>query len=206
MADQMSLLHHPIDTPEALDTWLATLAENLDLTDTAARFRMRQNLGRVLRSMSNDRVQTMLKAAGLSNGSDPAAALVRWYAQHHVTVPSPQSSRVDAIEGVVIPAAPTDTQQAAARAASKTARPRRVQVLLAIAAAGSNGLTDDELVTHLRIGPNTVRPRRGELVEAGLVIDSGVRRASQSGNPATVWILTADGIAAAQAHNTEAAA
>jgi len=47
--------------------------------------------------------------------------------------------------------------------------------------------TDDEVSEALHLIANTVRPRRGELVESGLVVDSGQRRPSASGNEAIVW-------------------
>jgi len=52
------------------------------------------------------------------------------------------------------------------------------------------GLTDEEAQRILHMTANTQRPRRGELVEAQLVKDSGVERKTLSGNPATVWIAT----------------
>lgn len=47
--------------------------------------------------------------------------------------------------------------------------------------------TDDEVCETLHLLANTVRPRRGELVEAGLVVDSGIVRPSAAGNDAIVW-------------------
>jgi hypothetical protein len=49
------------------------------------------------------------------------------------------------------------------------------------------GLTDEELQDVCRMEPNTERPRRRELVQAGLVMDSGRRRPLKSGKAGTVW-------------------
>lgn len=49
------------------------------------------------------------------------------------------------------------------------------------------GLTDHEMQAHLAMNPSTQRPRRVELVEKGLVIDSGFRRLTPSRRHAVVW-------------------
>lgn len=54
---------------------------------------------------------------------------------------------------------------------------------------GEQGATDHELQTALRMNPSTVRPRRVELVERQLVIDSGRRRPTKSGRLAVVWVV-----------------
>lgn len=46
--------------------------------------------------------------------------------------------------------------------------------------------TDEEIATELSMNPSTVRPRRGELVRRGLVVQDGTRRTA-SGRMATVW-------------------
>ena len=48
-------------------------------------------------------------------------------------------------------------------------------------------LTDEAIAHDLRMSPNTVRPRRGELVEMGCVIDAGERQVVKSGNKAIAW-------------------
>jgi hypothetical protein len=50
-----------------------------------------------------------------------------------------------------------------------------------------SGLTDEELQDVCMMEPNTERPRRRELVQAGLVMDSGRRRPLKSGKAGTVW-------------------
>lgn len=52
------------------------------------------------------------------------------------------------------------------------------------------GATDEEIAGELALNPSTSRPRRIELVEAGLVRDSGQTRKTASGRAAVVWIAT----------------
>lgn len=66
-----------------------------------------------------------------------------------------------------------------------SAQHRRDIYSLLLSTAG--GCTDDEIGMWLALNPNTVRPRRGELVDGGLVMDSGIKRLSSMGNPAIVW-------------------
>lgn len=47
--------------------------------------------------------------------------------------------------------------------------------------------TDEELFRLTGLAPNTCRPRRIELVELGLVRDSGKRKATKSGRAAIAW-------------------
>jgi len=56
----------------------------------------------------------------------------------------------------------------------------------------SHGATDEEIQTGLRMNPSTQRPRRVELVERGLVIDSGKKRLTNSGRQAVVWRVPND--------------
>src|SRR5262245_33186997 len=67
---------------------------------------------------------------------------------------------------------------------SGTAR-RRVFELLA-----RGGLTDEEIQYHLTMPANTQRPRRVELVDLGVIHDSGDRRRTMSGEYAIVWSLS----------------
>lgn len=50
------------------------------------------------------------------------------------------------------------------------------------------GATDEEIQLALRLNPSTSRPRRVELERAGIVKDSGRRRANRSGRKAIVWV------------------
>jgi len=51
---------------------------------------------------------------------------------------------------------------------------------------GEQGATDEECQRGLAMNPSSQRPRRGELAEAGLIVESGTRPTS-SNRRATVW-------------------
>lgn len=74
--------------------------------------------------------------------------------------------------------------------ASDAIRPKagrlRERVLAHLRAHG--GATDDEIQAALDMPPSTQRPRRVELVRAGLVRDSGEKRKTRSGRRAAVWV------------------
>lgn len=53
-----------------------------------------------------------------------------------------------------------------------------------------HGLTDEELQHGIGLEGSTQRPRRVELLRAGLIKDSGRTRATASGRQATVWVAT----------------
>lgn len=58
------------------------------------------------------------------------------------------------------------------------------------AIAGSPiGMTDDELQRKLQMSGDTERPRRGELLKAGLIKDSGVTRRTSKSRLAIVWVV-----------------
>lgn len=65
----------------------------------------------------------------------------------------------------------------------------RQRVFLAIYEAGAHGATLDELEVRLSLAGNTVRPRRIELQERGLVADSGRTRLTRSGRASVVWVI-----------------
>jgi hypothetical protein len=67
----------------------------------------------------------------------------------------------------------------------------RKRVLAAIEARGRHGATDHELAAQIPMQLQTVNPRRGELVTAGLVVNSGRRRATLAGRSAIVWVAAA---------------
>ena len=60
-------------------------------------------------------------------------------------------------------------------------------MLDAIRRAGADGLTDEEMLAAVQLAPSTGRPRRIELVQRGLVRDSGNIRKTASGRSAVVW-------------------
>lgn len=77
--------------------------------------------------------------------------------------------------------------------ASGTQRHRVLRALTGLSPDKTVGLTDDELSQLLAMSPNTLRPRRVELVEGGWVEDSGLRRNNQYGNTCIVWRCTEKG-------------
>jgi hypothetical protein len=85
------------------------------------------------------------------------------------------------------PAQNTDTSRAAAKAIQPCAQTLRWQVLGAIKRSLEYGCTDEEIQTQLGMAGSTERPRRTELVSAGLVVDSGLTRPTASGRQAIVW-------------------
>ena len=82
---------------------------------------------------------------------------------------------------------PVTSHVAAARALPRTGTQRRVIYDL-IAGRGLTGATDDEVADLTGIPPNSVRPRRVELWQQGLIARSGVTRENGHGNPCDVWV------------------
>jgi len=80
------------------------------------------------------------------------------------------------------------TSHAAAADAQTNANTHRARVLAALREAGWNGLTDFELGDRLGLQQTSAGKRRGELRDAGLVVDSGRKRRAPSGSAAIVWI------------------
>lgn len=62
--------------------------------------------------------------------------------------------------------------------------------LAAVKAAGSSGLTTDELAERLKVDRSSIQPRTSELKLMGLIGDSGQRRKNRSGIRAIVWTAT----------------
>ena len=79
-----------------------------------------------------------------------------------------------------------DTSHVAAATIPRTGTLRRA-VYDAIRRTGDEGLTDSELQRALNMEGNTERPRRVELIDAGLIKDSG-RRRYEGGRPMIVWV------------------
>lgn len=85
----------------------------------------------------------------------------------------------------------SETSKAAAIAAEPNAGTQRARVLDCLreyTASVYVGLTDNEMQFILHMNPSTQRPRRVELVRAGLVVDSGKTRLTPSGKRAVVWV------------------
>lgn len=79
------------------------------------------------------------------------------------------------------------TAHAAASAIEPVSGAQRRAVLRVLTDAGAAGLTDEEMQERLVMDPSSQRPRRVELVNAGLVVDSGRKRQTSARRQATVW-------------------
>jgi DNA-binding transcriptional ArsR family regulator len=79
-----------------------------------------------------------------------------------------------------------ETSHQAARDAHVNAKTHRARVL-AMLEAHPGGLTDFELAERLGLQQTSAGKRRGELRDAGLVVDSGSKRPAPSGSAAIVW-------------------
>lgn len=82
----------------------------------------------------------------------------------------------------------SSTSYRAAVSVLATARTVRARVYRMIVDLSDTGATDDELERALGIRHQSVSARRKELVNDGLVIDSGHERKASSGRDVTVWI------------------
>ena len=81
-----------------------------------------------------------------------------------------------------------ETSRQAGQSIAPVAGTLRARVLDIIAAT-SEGLTDEEGCARTGMNPSTWRPRRIELLEAGLVVRTGVRP-GKSGRLMSVWGAT----------------
>lgn len=70
---------------------------------------------------------------------------------------------------------------------------QRARVLEYIREQRGNGATDLEIQAALDMQGSTQRPRRGELIEQGRVVDSGATRKMPSGRNAIVWMAVEGG-------------
>lgn len=80
----------------------------------------------------------------------------------------------------------SETSRAAAEGIKPAAGTLRAKVLDCIKNSAS-GLSDENVQDLLQMPASTQRPRRIELVRAGLVVDSGKTRLTRSGRSAVVW-------------------
>jgi hypothetical protein len=80
-----------------------------------------------------------------------------------------------------------ETSRAAAHDIAGYAPIQRGFILGYLCERGEVGATDDEGELALGIIAQSYTPRRGELVRAGLVVDSGERRPTRRGRGAIVW-------------------
>lgn len=81
-----------------------------------------------------------------------------------------------------------ETSRAAAEEIKPDANKLRRQVLVFLIKCAVMGATDEDMQDGLDMPGNTQRPRRRELVQARLVVDSGYKRYTHSGRKATVWV------------------
>ena len=81
-----------------------------------------------------------------------------------------------------------ETSREAAESMRDQAQSLRERVLIEIVKSGQTGLTDDELQRRLGIKASTECPRRIDLVNQGLIVDSGRTRLTGSNRRAIVWI------------------
>lgn len=90
------------------------------------------------------------------------------------------------------PEPPCQVHSTTSREAAKAIEPRaatlRRLVLDYLRGQGEQGATDLEMQEALGMDGNTQRPRRVELLTAGLIRDSGCTRATRHGRQAVVWI------------------
>ncbi|MBO6740609.1 MAG: hypothetical protein JJ916_12190 [Phycisphaerales bacterium] len=84
--------------------------------------------------------------------------------------------------------APEGTSEVAAAMIMPHAANQRNEVFQAILNAGEDGLTADEGQRITGVKSQSYTARRYELAKMGLVRDSGARRLTESGRPASVWV------------------
>lgn len=71
----------------------------------------------------------------------------------------------------------------------------RRKIYDAIAMAWPDGLTEEEMVSSTELHPNTIRPRRSELMHERRIAQSEQVRRNERGNDEFVWVLTDLGVA-----------
>lgn len=87
----------------------------------------------------------------------------------------------------------SQTSRLAAYQIEEAAETLRGSVLRWIRDSRSFGATDEQIQIGLGMNPSTQRPRRVELVERGLIKNSGRTRKTRSNRLAVVWILNLTG-------------
>ena len=91
------------------------------------------------------------------------------------------------IPALFLPHNGTATSKAAA-AAKTNAESDRAKMLAAYELAGETGMTDDEMHVLTGLNPDSIRPRRGELIRDGLVNETSKTRKTRKGCMATVYV------------------
>lgn len=69
----------------------------------------------------------------------------------------------------------------------------QAKVYRAILAAGTAGLTTNEVADHLNIERGSIQPRTSELRAKRKIRDSGHRRPNANGKKAIVWVVVGEG-------------
>jgi hypothetical protein len=113
------------------------------------------------------------------------------FEQQRRTLAARDAQVTEATEGKVT-RDPAATSARAARNVEPRTGTQRGRVLAHICEHG--GSTDYELTHQLGLLDSSCRPRRGELVDAGYVVDSGRTRQHQ-GSDWTIWTPTDSGLA-----------
>lgn len=86
----------------------------------------------------------------------------------------------------------SETSQAAAESMKEAAPAIRVRVYQYLLTRGEQGAIDEEVIAALGGKANSIRPRRGDLVDMGAVRKSGRTRPTISGRSAVVWVAVPD--------------
>ena len=98
---------------------------------------------------------------------------------------------VDTVLRKTAPYSNPTTSRAAAQRIAPFLTKRRLEVYALILGAGSRGLEDTEAADSMGFDASRqYSPRRKELVDAGLVVDSGRTRKTPRGQDATVWVAS----------------
>lgn len=106
--------------------------------------------------------------------------------------PSCGRSLGQVLEPASVPGKQPTSRLAALRVFPRTGRQRRkiLELIARGASIGVDGATDEEICDVLSMNPNSVHPRRGELVTGGWIQNSGTFRETEGGDWAIVWIAT----------------
>lgn len=75
----------------------------------------------------------------------------------------------------------------AAAQAKTDAATQRAEVLAWFRVRGEHGATDEECQMAMGLAGSSQRPRRVELVNRGLLVDTGTTRKTMAGRTAAVW-------------------
>ena len=106
--------------------------------------------------------------------------------------PASDMAQLNSVDPSAFPDAPAQRHSptsvdAADQIKGVSGKMRRI-VLDVIRGFASVGCSDEEGMLNCAMPASTWRPRRVELVNAGLVVDSGKTRKTKSGRKAVVWI------------------